>query len=371
MLAGEQRQVALEIGAEGDAEPRPRLVADGGHRPVRRQLQGGRHAGQPLPPVVELALQHLPLEPPPLPDGEVGILDLQLRERRRRAGGRRAVELGDLAHDHPQRPAVGDDVVHVEQEGVLGGRQPQQGGAQERAALEVERAVDLLLGEAPGLALARRGGEGREVDERQAPGDGGGDHLHRPPPLLPEGGAQRLVPADDLAEDGPQDGRRDLPLDPQRQRDVVGGELRLQAVDEPEALLGEGGGGRIALRRAAGDARGPPLGALLALAKPFEQERPLLARQGGEQRRRRGLTQIVSSSSSSPSPSPSSKPAASSSSRSRAARAPTPCLRIVRWLPGTSKTFTSPATSAPQPSAGSSARLVAPSAARKSWRPPP
>ena len=151
-------------------------------------------------------------------------------------------------------------------------------------AREVERAVGLLLGQALRLRAAGRGGQGREVDQRQAPADGGRDHLDRPAVDLAERRAQHLVPAHDLAEQRREDGRRGLAADQQRLRDVVGREPRLQAVDEPQALLGEGERQRREVRRPARDAgrrRGGAL-LLLALADLFEQDRPLLAREPGE-----------------------------------------------------------------------------------------
>src|SRR2546423_1452943 len=51
-------------------------------RPIRRQLQHCMCARQLLFPVRELTLQDLPLQVLPLPDGEVGVLHIQLFDRR-------------------------------------------------------------------------------------------------------------------------------------------------------------------------------------------------------------------------------------------------------------------------------------------------
>src|SRR4029077_11134406 len=81
-----------------------------------------------------------------------------------------------------------------------------------------------------------------------------------------------------------EQGRRGRARDAQRQRDVVGRQARLPAVDEPEPLLGEGEGERGQGRGAARDAVGRRRRALLLLAPAdlLEQERPLLARQTGQ-----------------------------------------------------------------------------------------
>ena len=60
-------------------------------RAVRRQLQGW-HAGEPVPPTIDLALPCSTLELVALPAGEVGILDWRERERGRAAPTIRLVE---------------------------------------------------------------------------------------------------------------------------------------------------------------------------------------------------------------------------------------------------------------------------------------
>jgi hypothetical protein len=50
-------------------------------RPVGRQLQLRRRAGERLPPVGELRGEHLARQPGALPAGEVGVLERQLGQR--------------------------------------------------------------------------------------------------------------------------------------------------------------------------------------------------------------------------------------------------------------------------------------------------
>ncbi len=185
-VAMEQRQEAGQRGHErgdplaaaGGEQPcrqvplqphRHRRPPQGGQRrarPVGRQLQGGRMAGQLLAPVGERPLQRLPLEPPPLPEGEVGVLQGQLRQRRRLPRAQGVVEDAQLAQHHPHRPAVRDDVVHREHQDPLAGGEPQQQRPQQRTALEIERPQGLrprqprLLGGPQGLRQRRPGRPG-------------------------------------------------------------------------------------------------------------------------------------------------------------------------------------------------------------------
>src|SRR2546422_317345 len=85
---------------------------------------------------VRLALEPLARERLALPDGEVGVLDGQLRERRGAPRGETLVERGDLAHEHAHRPAVRHDVVHRQEEYMVGGGETHEARAHQRAARE-------------------------------------------------------------------------------------------------------------------------------------------------------------------------------------------------------------------------------------------
>ena len=61
----------------------------------------------------------LALDPLPLPDGIVGILDLQLRQRIGFAAQKSTVQRAQFVDQHPHRPAVGDDVMHGDQQRML------------------------------------------------------------------------------------------------------------------------------------------------------------------------------------------------------------------------------------------------------------
>ncbi len=147
-------------------------------------------------------------------------------------------------------------------------RQPGQGGAEERPPFEVERRS---AGGDEGLPLAasdllRQPGK---VGQRQ-PEPGRRSHdLHHLAVVLEEGGPQRFVAAHDFGQRPLQGGDIERSAQLRLRRHVVGGSARLQAVEQPEALLGErerrrprgfaaGDGGRCA-RGPAGD---PALGQL-------------------------------------------------------------------------------------------------------------
>src|SRR5262249_59154191 len=116
------------------------------------------------------------------------------------AGGEGAVEGRELAEEDPERPAVGDDVVHRQEQQVVLPAQDGQGEAHERPAGEVEGGGEIGRGQAPRLPLAGLRREGGEVEARQRQRRRRLDHLHRLAIHDVEAGAQRLVPADDLGE---------------------------------------------------------------------------------------------------------------------------------------------------------------------------
>jgi hypothetical protein len=64
------------------------------------------------------------LQPLALPDREVGILDEQQRERHALPAGCGLVERCRLTHEDAERPAVGDNVMHGQEQYVLLVAQP-------------------------------------------------------------------------------------------------------------------------------------------------------------------------------------------------------------------------------------------------------
>ena len=221
----------------------------GGTRPVGGQLQGGRGPGELSAPEGQLTLELLALEPLALPQRVVGVLHRQLGQRRGPALGEGLVERGHLAHQHVRGPAIGDDVVQGEQQDVLSRLELEQGDAQQRAALQIEGALGLFGHQAQGLGLALRGGQGRQIHHRQPQLRGRGDDLHRGVGPGPEGGAQGLVAAHQLGEDALEDRGIERPEQTHGGGNVVASGARLQLLEEPQALLGEGQGQALLARR--------------------------------------------------------------------------------------------------------------------------
>ncbi len=247
LLAAAERR-AGGVGRHGQRPHATAQAAPGGPRPVGRQLQAARRAGQTVAPDGELSGQPLFLEDPALPDGVVGVLQRQLRQGRGRAPGEGAVEGRDLAQQDPDGPAVGGDVVQGEDGDVLRRGEPQQHRAQQGTPREVEGAAGLPGQPAGGLGGARGLAESRQVDQRQVRRRALRDFQERPAVAGVEGGAQDLVASHHLGEDRGEDGGVEIPGEAHRARDVVERAPRFEPVDEPEALLGEGEGGLAGAR---------------------------------------------------------------------------------------------------------------------------
>ncbi|GCB53240.1 hypothetical protein SNL152K_10597 [Streptomyces sp. NL15-2K] len=249
-------------------------------RTVRRQLQH-LHAGQLVPPELQLlvVLGAVP-HPFPLPYRVVGVLHGQQRQFGPLAVQRGRVGGADLAREDAEGPAVADDVVHRQQKDVLLRAEARQEYAEERSGAQIEGLQQTLPEELVGgagrcgrvpvhdVVLTHGFRGGRQVDVH----DG---HFHRvvhdldgTPVHLAEGRAERLVPPDHVRHGLPQGIRVERSRDPEGQPGVVLDTTRLELVDEPEPLLGEGGGD-VALAGGPGDARVLRRPARKALSEQF------------------------------------------------------------------------------------------------------
>ncbi len=250
---GEQRhEERRPLGASHRAQPLhgPAGDADALHAPPRGgrrrggavggQLQRGRGARQPPAPVAQLPLERRAAQPGALPGREVRVLHRQLGERRRQPLRVRRVQAGHLAHQHAHAPPVADDVVHGEQHHVLVVGQPQQPGAQQRPARQVEGERRLAVHQPRDLHVALRLRQRRQVRHRDGHRAGRQRGRHDAVVARAEHGAQHLVAAHHLGQGALQRGHVQRAADAHCLRDVVGGAPRLQLVDEPEPLLREG-----------------------------------------------------------------------------------------------------------------------------------
>ena len=121
---------------------------------IRGQFQQGRGSSQLLLPIGQLALQHFSLQPLPLPEGKVGILQGQLGQRAGLPSAIGRVEGRQFPQEDLYRPVIGDDMVHGEQQHMLLGSQAQDLCAHQGSLRQGKGALRLLGRQAPGLRLA-------------------------------------------------------------------------------------------------------------------------------------------------------------------------------------------------------------------------
>ena len=170
----------------------PAAAAEGldrGTRPVERQGEDRRGAGQGLPPPGEVRLQGAAFEALPLPDREVGVLHGERGQRLLPVQGRQLAQ--EDPHDQPSK-AMWWTVTSSTCSRLV---QPQQGGPERRPGLQIERPQGLGRGQAERLGLGLR--ERRQVHLGQMQIEPRRDHLHGRSAGRREGGPQDLVPGGD------------------------------------------------------------------------------------------------------------------------------------------------------------------------------
>ncbi len=274
MAAGERLKLRERRRIHEEGPPGSPRAADRLPRVVGRQLQDRRHAGQPAAPPAELRLQTRAGQPAALPDGEIRILDGQLRQRARLAGEKRRIERSDLTHQHAHRPAVAHDVMHHENEQVLVVGAAEHAAAQQRVRFRGRTAGGSpARTHPPDLWIPPRGRQGAEVDHGQPRHEARRDHLHRLAVLGGgERGAQGLMAVGHARERKGQRRQVESPEDARRRRQVVGRIAGMQTVEEPEPELAERKGKRSE----------PVLPGLDAIRCPLR--RPLLAQKVAKNR---------------------------------------------------------------------------------------
>ena len=208
-------------------------------RPVGGQFQQRRPTGQLARPVSALALQCVAVQPAALPGGVIAVLHGQSRAVGEFVGGEGGVGMRPVVQKHLHRPAVADDVVHVEQQHMALLGQPQQADPQQGPKRQIERRDGVGIGAAAdfaGLLGLRQAGQ---VVER--PDEGGCRQQGQPGLALVqrEHRTQAVVPVDQPVQAGPQRVHVQRPVQPQRGRHVVGGAGSLELLDEPQPLLRE------------------------------------------------------------------------------------------------------------------------------------
>ena len=115
-----------EILRKGEGAVRAAIGLHRRPRTVGRQVEGRGGAGQLFLPILQLAAQHVALQPLPLPRREVDVLEFRPGQRRPAVVAERLVAARQLAQEHVHRPAVADDVVRRQEEDVVFGTETQE-----------------------------------------------------------------------------------------------------------------------------------------------------------------------------------------------------------------------------------------------------
>ena len=226
-----RRESGLDQSASHGLQRRP--------RPRHRQID---HRGRPrelLPPVVHLLVEHGALQPAALPPCEIGILNRQIGQRRRSPSDDGLVDRRNLTQQDPHRPAVADDMVHVEQQHVVLRGETQQADAQQGCAAQIKRLLRVRQRQPGRFRLARGLRPGLEVHDGQIDFQTRRHDQHRLTADQLEAAAHHFVTRDDGRERLPQRGDVEVPAQPQRTWDVVRGTVGLELTEKPQPLLGE------------------------------------------------------------------------------------------------------------------------------------
>src|SRR5580765_956138 len=114
-------------------------------RPVFRQVQLFRDAGELLSPVLKIASHFFFREPAPLPEGIVGVLHRQRWQQVRLSLMKGLIELHEFVIENGLRPSIRNNVVQRTQEDMIAFAQLEQSHSEERAARQIERPLKFLV----------------------------------------------------------------------------------------------------------------------------------------------------------------------------------------------------------------------------------
>src|ERR1700710_2686892 len=127
-----------------------------GTRTICGQIQQLRSSIQSCLPVIGLLPQNIPIDPLPLPDGVVGILNLQWRERILVSIPEGGIQSAELVDQDAHRPAVRDNVMPGDQQGMLIFLHANQPAPNEWTSLQHEGLSSLQVGKPMELLLRLR-----------------------------------------------------------------------------------------------------------------------------------------------------------------------------------------------------------------------
>src|SRR5215217_1431095 len=234
---GERVEGVAKVEGKREAESGALEALERGTREVGGKREDVRDAVEETGPEVELGGEGVAGEPVPLPGGEVGVLDGERGERGRHALEAREVFGGELLVEDAEGPAVGDDVVEVEQQQVTLRPEEEEARPEEGPEGEVEGRLGVELEKAQGFVVWA--GRSREVDESPVEVRRVGDVLGGRT-VAWEASAEGLVTKDERAEAVMERGDVERALQPKREGHVVDGLVLVELAEEPEALLSEG-----------------------------------------------------------------------------------------------------------------------------------
>ena len=222
----------------------PRKVCTRRTRPVGGQLAAGRRSGELLlASSPAAAASTSPCSHSPLPDGVVGVLDGQLRQRRGSAPRRRRRRAGrQLATSTPiDQPS--ETMWCMVSSRTCSSSPSRSSVARSSGPCSGRRAVCASARPAATLPLSRSpAGSARQVHDRQRHTRRRRDDLHRL--AHPQRRTWCAAPRAGARSRPGAAPARPRPAAPQpvRGRDVVGRAVRLELVEEPQPLLGKGEG---------------------------------------------------------------------------------------------------------------------------------
>ncbi len=205
-------------------------------RTVGRQGEQCRRAFQHLAPVGGLVLQTLTGQPATLPHSIIGVLDRQRWQRVRLFLTERRVQREQFLCQYAHRPAIGDDVVHGQQQYMTLIGDLQQMGADQRAVGQVERG-DCLGTQ---TRLQAQGSVTNVFDQQPGVGGRGHEQHLRTVAAGHESAAQGFVAFDDTRQGSRQCRDVKRAFKAQRHRDVIGLVAAVHLCQEPQPLLSEG-----------------------------------------------------------------------------------------------------------------------------------
>ena len=208
--------------------------------PVGRQHQQCWCLRQGLLPIAALLLQQIATEPATLPHGVVQVLERQRCQRIVLTLAERGIERGELAGQHGNRPAIGDDMVHGHQQDMMVLGQFDQTATNQRPLCQVERLQCFLSGQHLELGFGIR--QPLQIVQLQAEAG-----IRRGNPLQGlfvitqgKGGAQAFVARDDALQRPLQGHAVKGAAQAEAARHMVGRAGTFHLREEPQTLLGEG-----------------------------------------------------------------------------------------------------------------------------------